>query len=525
MLGGGDAERTMTKQDEPGKDSPVIIPGEDDDPASENADLTRHAVGANVVRQTTSYAMFRTLASLSTLVSYALLVRILERRAIGVFEIGMAYVGFGFVIGEGGLGAALVRKKEHVTNHEYRVVLTSVLGVASLLAVLYLVLAPVIGRANHFNAEELWVMRLLAPIMVLRAFPVIPRARMQREMRFDQFGMVELSSTLARNVTAVIAAFIWGGPWALVAAALAQASVAVVASYALSPGWVGLGFQKHTFKRLISYGAKVQGTYFLHYLRENVAVALLGPAMGPASVAMYRFAYTYARIPSDAIGGLARVHFRMYALCEPHSPQLASAIEKALRASVLLGALILGVLASAAIWSVPLIYSEKWLPALPIVWSLVPHVLADIGMAQLVAMAQGQGKPGTALGFYLIWSVATWAVCGVTLLTGDQALDWIGWGQSLATVAAACVALRWASVQAASPVGSALLRPLVAVTIGALFAYAACSLTPGPSLLRALAGIGAFLSVTVAVGALVDRQELMRDLRGGWTALRKKNSQ
>src|SRR6478609_7159973 len=480
----------MTKQDEPGKDSPVIIPGEDDDPASENADLTRHAVGANVVRQTTSYAMFRTLASLSTLVSYALLVRILERRAIGVFEIGMAYVGFGFVIGEGGLGAALVRKKEHVTNHEYRVVLTSVLGVASLLAVLYLVLAPVIGRANHFNAEELWVMRLLAPIMVLRAFPVIPRARMQREMRFDQFGMVELSSTLARNVTAVIAAFIWGGPWALVAAALAQASVAVVASYALSPGWVGLGFQKHTFKRLISYGAKVQGTYFLHYLRENVAVALLGPAMGPGSVAMYRFAYTYARIPSDAIGGLARVHFRMYALCEPHSPQLASAIEKALRASVLLGALILGVLASAAIWSVPLIYSEKWLPALPIVWS-----------------------------------VATWAVCGVTLLTGDQALDWIGWGQSLATVAAACVALRWASVQAASPVGSALLRPLVAVTIGALFAYAACSLTPGPSLLRALAGIGAFLSVTVAVGALVDRQELMRDLRGGWTALRKKNSQ
>jgi O-antigen/teichoic acid export membrane protein len=283
---------------------------------------------------------------------------------------------------------------------------------------------------------------------------------------------------------------------------------------------VGLGFQKHTFKRLISYGSKVQGTYFLHYLRENVAVALLGPSMGPASVAMYRFAYTYARIPSDAIGGLARVHFRVYALCEPHSPQLASAIRKALRASVLLGALILGVLASAAIWSVPLIYSEKWLPALPIVWSLLPHVLADIALAQLVAMAQGQGKPGAALWFYLLWSVATWAVCGVTLLTGDQALDWIGWGQSLATVGAACFAMRWARRQASTQVGDALVRPLVAVTIGALVAYGACAATPGMSWVRALAGMGTFLVVTVLMGALLDREELMRDVRAAWLALR-----
>lgn len=218
------------------------------------------------------------------------------------------------------------------------------------------------------------------------------------------------------------------------------------------------------------------------------------------------------------------MHFRMYALCEPHSPQLASAIKKALRASVLLGALILGVLASAAIWSVPLIYSEKWLPALPIVWSLLPHVLADIAMAQLVAMAQGQGKPGTALWFYVIWSVATWAVCGATLLAGDQALDWIGWGQSLATVGAACFALRWASLQAATAVGGALVRPLVAVTVGSICAYAACAATPGASLLRAFAGMGTFLIVAGLSGVLLDRDELMRDVRGAWAALRTKRS-
>ena len=95
---------------------------------SREGDPTRDALGARVVRQTTSYAFFRTLASLSTLVSYAWLVRILERREIGVFEIGMTYVGFGFVIGEGGLSAALVRKKGEVAQREYQVVMTAVLN-------------------------------------------------------------------------------------------------------------------------------------------------------------------------------------------------------------------------------------------------------------------------------------------------------------------------------------------------------------------------------------------------------------
>lgn len=509
----------MTEPPRPSSGEPLgKVP--DPPPADGGGDLTQDALGARVVRQTTSYALFRTLASLSTLVAYALLVRILDRRDIGVFEIGMAYVGFGFVLGEGGLGAALVRKKDQVTNHEYRVVLTTVLCAASLLALVYLALSSAIGRANHFTDNEIWVLRILAPILVLRAFPVIPKARMQREMRFDQFGLVELSATLARNITAVAAAFIWGGSWALVMAAIAQALVGTVTAYWLSPGWVGLGFQMHTFKRLISYGSKVQGTYFLHYLRENVAVALLGPALGPSSVAMYRFAHTYARIPSDAIGGLSRVHFRMYAMCEPHSAGLASAITTALRGSILLGALILGVIASAAIWTIPLIYSDKWLPALPIVWSLVPHVLADIGMSQMTAMAQGQGKPGKALWFYIVWSVATWVVCGMTLFFGEHALDWIGWGQSLGTVGAAVFALRWVDKQASAPVGQALIRPLLVVTGGALAAYFVNQALTTGSFLRALCGVVTFLAVTALLGFLIDREALICDLRGAINSFR-----
>jgi O-antigen/teichoic acid export membrane protein len=490
--------------------------------SSPPGDPTADSLGVRVFRQTTSYATFRTLASLSTLVSYALLVRILDRREIGVFEIGMAYVGFGFLLGEGGLGAALVRKREDVRDHEYRVVLTTVLGVASVLAAGYFVAAPWIGRVNQFNDEETRVLRYLAPILVLRAFPVVPRARMQRELRFDQVGQVELASTLARNLTAVVAAFTIGGSWALVAAALAQASVAVLVSYALSPGFVGIAFRFATFRRLIGFGSKVQGTYLLHYVRENVPVGLLGPTLGPSAVAMYRFAYNYARIPSDALGGLARVHFRMYAMCDAHSARLASAIRTALRGSIVLGALIMGLLAAAAVWAVPLIYGEKWLPAIPIVWTLIPHVLADIALAQTMAMAQGQGRAGLALIFYVVWSGATWLGCGLSLYLGGDVLPWVGVGQSVSTVLTACLTLFWVNRQSSADVAGTLVRPLLAVSLGTLAAFAATHFAQGSSLVRALLGATAFLLVAGVASALLDREALLADLRQAAASFRSK---
>ena len=491
-------------------------------PQTDQVDPTKDALGARVVRQTTNYAFFRTLASLSTLVSYAFLVRILERREIGVFEIGMAWVGLGFILSEGGLGAALVRKKEEVTDHEMRVVMATVLGASSTLALLYFIATPFIGRTNHLTPDETWVIKVLAPLIVLRALPIIPKARMQREMRFDHFGLVELSATLARNITAVVAGVAFGGSWALVAAAVAQTLAAILVGYKLSPGWVGVAFAGHTFKRLISYGSKVQGTYFLHYLRENVAVALLGPALGPPSVALYRFAYTYARIPSDAIGGLARVHFRMYAMCEPHSEELAKAARGALRGSVVLGSLILGIIAAGSIWSIPLIYSEKWLPATPIVWALVPHVIADISLAQMVAMAQGQGKPGMALWFYATWSVATWLACGVALVMGEAALMWIGWGQSIGTVLAAVFALRWVHRQTDEAIGWALVRPLCSAGLASIVAYFVTSQAQGSSLARAALGCAAYLMTYVMVSLIIDRHALLEDLRIAYTAFKKK---
>lgn len=513
--------QTVSKDDESRPETP---PNRVPDPPNNRYgdDLTRDALGARVFRQTTTYAGLRTIASLSTLVSYAFLVRILDRHEIGVFEVGMAYVGFGFVIGEGGLAAALVRKREEVTLHEYRVVFATQLIATSLLALGYLATAEWIGRTNHFNTEETTVLRFLAPILLLRALPVVPRARMQRALRFDLVGQVELFSTLARNITAVVAALTFGGPWALVAAALAQAMVAAVVSYSLSPGWVGLAFRFRTFRGLIAFGSQVQGTNLLHYVRENIVVAVLGPALGPSAVALYRFAYTYARIPSDAIGSLARVHFRMYAMCDPGSPQLASAIRTALRASNLVGALILGVTTASAYWTIPWIYGEKWISAIPIVWGLLPHVLADIAMSQMVAMAQGQGKPSRAIVFYTVWSVATWVCCLIAVGLGDD-LAWVGLGQSAATVLAAGVAMTWVNRQAKSNIAAALLRPAIIVASGLTAVY----VLPTESWAawqRALTGVVTFLSVAGLMATLIDRPAIVVDLKGAIYALRRKKT-
>lgn len=457
--------------------------------------------------------MLRTISSLVTLVTFALLARILEPRDIGVFEIGMIYVGLGFLIGEGGLVAAIIKKRQEVSNHELRVVHSITITVGSCLSLALFFGAPWISRLNQLNESEQWVLRALAPLLILTVLPIIPRARLARAMRFDINGWVDFLSNIARGVTAITIALILGGPWALVLSALAQATVKVILFYIYSPGIVGFAFNTRTIRQLISYGSQIQAAQVLNYIKEKIPVAIIGPTLGPAAVALYQFAYTYARIPSDAIGGLARVNFRAYAMCEPGSQRLTTVVRSSLRWSILLGTLVLGVLVAGASLFIPFIYSTKWLPATPIVWALIPYVLAEIGLAQIIAMAQGQNRPDTPIVLYIIWSVTTWVGCMIVVGSGSETLAWVGLAQSISSVLVVILALFWVERYTKSRVSSAIIRPIIASTLSYVLVYFILSKLSFSLEIEAIIASLAFISSFGAILFAIDSTVLVKDIK------------
>jgi O-antigen/teichoic acid export membrane protein len=481
------------------------------------------SLGALILRQTVHFAAIRTLTSLSTLITYVFLSRLLDRHAIGVFEIGQFYIGFGFLLGEGGLSAALVRSRETVRDHDYRVVLTSVLGIGVIIAVIYLLCTGWIARANHMSDVDLWVLRALTPLLLLQAVPIVPLSKLRRENRYDQVGWIQFVSTLGRHAAAIVGALSFGGPAALAAGALVQSGTKVWIAYRAAPGWVGLAWRWRTLRSFLPFGLKVQLATLLQYLRENIAAALLGPALGPESVAMFKQAATYTSVAADAIGGLARVQYRMYALYPPGSAELPRSILTALRSALLVGALILGPFAALAIWLIPGLYGQKWMPATPLVWGLIPHVLSDIAMQHMIVMVQGQGRPGRAALFYAIWSIATWITFSASLVLGDSDLAWVAFGQSVGSLFAAAVTLGWVAGYAGTSVVRGLVKPFCVIAISVTAAAGAHhALADSTSPVRGLVGAGAFLMAFAGATALIDRSAIVADLRGAARVFRRK---
>ena len=82
-------------------------------------------VAQRVLRETGHFALWQLLGAGVGWGAHVALARLLSQRDFGVFGICSFYIGIGQLLGDGGLGATLLRRKGAVTDEEYRAFLKS----------------------------------------------------------------------------------------------------------------------------------------------------------------------------------------------------------------------------------------------------------------------------------------------------------------------------------------------------------------------------------------------------------------
>jgi O-antigen/teichoic acid export membrane protein len=477
-------------------------------------------MGRHVLRQTTAYAVLRSISGLLTWGAFVLLSRVLDQRSFGAFEIGMFYIGAGQLVGDGGLAASLVRRRGAVLASEYQTALTSVLALAIALALALFAAAPFIGRANQLSDSEVWALRALSPLYLVPALRIVPYVKLERSVNFAAIGRIELYANLARHVTAVAVATLKGGVWALALSQLALALTQLLLAYRAEPGFVGFGWRRAAFTSLYAYGGKVQLSVLLIHFKDNLAAGLLGPSLGPAAVGVFRFALEFMRVPADIAGSLARIQFPVYAQHERDSPELFRVLRGALRAAFLLGLPVLGTFALLASWVVPAIYGTKWQVALPVTSALVPHVAADLLVFHLITFVQGRGRAGLALLVYVLWSAGLWLASALALAAAPSSLVAVALGHGVASTLTVVVLLAWSSRYLRAPLFRELLFPLLAAVLALSIASFARAYFPDLGWLRAVASVLLFLACYSASLLAFERQGVLREIRAAIAALR-----
>lgn len=344
--------------------------------------------------------------------SNLLLTIFLSPSVFGVYFVVSAAIAFLSYFSDIGLAAALIQKKEQITEDDLKTTFTiQQILVVSVVAIA-LLSSSFVSSFYHLQGEEILLFQALAISFFLSSLKTIPSILMERELRFEKLVIPQIVEVLFFNVTAVFLAWKGFGVTAFTVAVLARGLSGLIAIYIINPWRIRLGLSKDVARKLLSFGIPFQANSFLGLIKDDLFVAYLGKALPIAQVGYIGFAQKWAYMPLRLImDNVIRITFPSFSRLQNEKDVLKKAIEKAIFAScfIIFPALTgLVILSTHFVEFIP--RYEKWEPAIISLFFFAVNAAFSSISTPLTNALNAIGKIKVTLYLMVFWTVATWVL-------------------------------------------------------------------------------------------------------------------
>lgn len=357
-----------------------------------------------------------------------LLARILDPKSFGLFAIVNFVVLIAAFLADMGMGAALVQRKEKLSEDDLRAAFTLGLVVDGAITLALVGLAPVLVGIYNLDPQYANAVRIMASTVMISSFAVVPAIMLERGLRFKDMANAELLGQIVYSVTAVCLAAAGLHVNAFILASLASRVVHAAALNMMAPWKPVIAWHAARLKSLLAFGVPYQLNGLVLQLKDNFVPIFIALLAGPTEVGYVNWAVGLATNALFLQAIVSRVTFPTYSRLQNDLPALKSAVEKSIKwisATVFPATFMLAALAHQI---VRFLYGPKWAPGLVTFYLLCIPVLAASYSSVLVSALYGVGKAKTVLKLSTIWAIAGWAI-GIPLTA------WLGFnGFALSTV-------------------------------------------------------------------------------------------
>jgi O-antigen/teichoic acid export membrane protein len=433
-----------------------------------------------------------------------------------------AVAGLVGVVQESGLAAAVVQDRGDPDRSAATALALHVAGATLGLAGC---LAAVPWIADFFQIDRPGALAAAFAPLWLRAWTVIPSARLQRALDFRRTAMIEAAQLTAYPAVAIPCAWAGLGAWALVLGQGAGAAAGAAAAWAVGGWWPRLAdIDRETARRLLRYGRPLVWANLLGMTNDRIDNWVTGRVLGPAALGLYAMAFRLATLPRTGFSFvLSRVMFPAMAAIRDDPPRLRSAYLRGVHWVAALAIPSCIGMAVVAPELVQVVLGARWAD------TVAPlRVLAAFGLC--AALASTTGDVFKAVGrsrlIFTIGLVHTAVLWSGLFGFASRGLAWVALAVSAAGLAssstALVVALRLLGIRPLA-FARALGGPVAAAAVMAAAVSAARAVDWGsPAVeLGALVAAGAVAYVgTLAALAPDDRRELAAVI-AGWRARRR----
>lgn len=357
-----------------------------------------------------------------SIIGTPILARVLLPEEFGIVVTVGILTGLVTLLGEFGLGAAIIYRKdvtqEHIaTSYWFNIVVGALLTGFTILG------APYAAEYFH-NPVVRPVAYVLAFTFLINSFSWAHGCLMMKDLQFKAMAIINIASIALRVIVSVVLAVYFDmGVWALVYGELAKTTVSSIARFFAHPWRPVFSFHWDKFRELFSYGINLTGARIFDYFSKNVDSILIARLLSVTQLGFYNFSTSMPnKVQYEFTQSINRVLFPVYCRVQDDNPRFGVGLVKTLRLIALISMPLLIGLMIVAEPFVNLYYGPGWEPVIAPL-----RILCIAGIARAIlgtngAVLNAKGRPDIVfwwsvirlpLTVALIWFFAPRGVVGI----------------------------------------------------------------------------------------------------------------
>lgn len=238
-----------------------------------------------------------------SLVTNIWLARLLNPIDFGRVGIIMFFISIGYVLSEGGLSGALIRKKT-VTEEQYATV-----GVFNLIISIVFCLIIIIssGSVSNYYQDDLLKFPLIisSSILIINAFQFVKLTQLYINLNFKDKAIFEFISVLLSSIISIFLAYKGAGIWSIIIYNILRSLIMTICLYINNPKNISYKFNIVVFKDIYGFGINTSFSSILTIIFDNIYSLIIGKFFNLSQVGYYFQARRLLDVPTGVLTTLS----------------------------------------------------------------------------------------------------------------------------------------------------------------------------------------------------------------------------
>ncbi len=341
----------------------------------------------------------------------------LPARELGVYTAVIAIQRLISFFTDFGLGAALVQKKEEISNADIKTSFTLQSSITLAIVIGVLLLRTPIQEFFRLDQSAFFLLFALVVTIFLSSFKTIPSILLERKINFQKLIIPQIMESLIFNCILVVLILQGFGLTSFTYAFLVSSIVGIPIYYLVSPWKIALGIDREALSHL-KFGIQFQAKNVLATLKDDLLTVILVKFLTFTEIGYIGFAQRLAFfVFRYVVDSVTKVTFSTYSRIHESGEHLRRAIEKSLFfVSSAMFPVLFGIIIIA-----PFIvryfpgWQNKWEPAvISLVFFCLNAVVSALSSI-LVNVLDASGRVHKTLQLMVGWTILTWILTPIAI--------------------------------------------------------------------------------------------------------------